>query len=61
MKPALDATVRTFLQSKLEELEKEINSDMLCYYGPILDGNENVLLNIVEDLANDPNKKVFLK
>ena len=57
MKPALDATVRIFLQAKLEELEKELDSDMLCYYGPILDGNENVLLNIVEDLANDPNKR----
>ena len=32
-------------------------NDMLCYYGPVLDGNENVLLNIVEDLANDPNKR----
>ncbi len=32
-------------------------NDMLCYYGPILDGNENVLLNIVEDLAIDPNKR----
>ncbi len=57
MKPALDNTVRIFLQAKLEELEKELKSDMLCYFGPIMDGNENVLLNIVEDLAKDPNKR----
>ncbi len=28
MKPALDHTVRIFLQAKLEDLEKELNSDM---------------------------------
>ena len=40
--------VRTF--SKLESLLK---CDVLSYYGPILDGNENMFLKIVEELAPD--------
>lgn len=41
----------------LSELEQKTNSDVLCYFGPIIDGNENALLDIVEDLSKEPNKK----
>lgn len=57
MKPAVDKAVVALLHSKLKKLEQSFNSDVLSYYGPILDGNENTLLNIVEDLAIDKNKK----
>jgi len=57
MKPAVDKTVQDLLKSKLNELENHFDGDVLAYFGPILDGNENTLLNIVEELVKDPNKK----
>lgn len=57
MKPAVDNTVQELLKKKLVEIETYFNTDVLSYFGPIIDGNENTLLNIVEELINDPNKK----
>jgi hypothetical protein len=42
---------------KLELIENHFDSDALAYFGSIVDGNENTLLKIVEELANDSNKK----
>lgn len=57
MKNPIDSAVKELLNQSLEKIETLLNSDVLCYYGPIADGNENVILQIVEDLAQDPNKK----
>lgn len=57
MKPAVDGTIHRLLNEKLTELEKKFDADFFVYYGPILDGNENSILRIIEDLANDVNKK----
>jgi len=57
MKPPVDGTIHRLLNEKLVELEKRFDADFFVYYGPILDGNENSILRIIEDLANDANKK----
>lgn len=57
MDPSIDKALRNLLNDSLKELEQVLDSDVLSYYGPIVDGQENAVLNIVEDLAKDPNKK----
>ena len=57
MKPPVDTSVQNLLSEKLVAIEKLFDADVLCYYGPIVDGNENILLDIIEDLANDKNRK----
>lgn len=56
MKPALDFKIHQLLEEKLKELEDHFEADILTYYGPF-EGGENVLLRIIEELANDPQKK----
>ena len=53
----VDKAIRTLLEKLLSEVEKATNSDVLSYFGPIVDGNENTFLDIIEELANDPDKK----
>lgn len=53
IKEALD----NLLNESLIELENVLNCDVLSYYGPIVDGQEYMLLKIIEELASDPNKK----
>ncbi len=50
MKPAVDKTVQDLLISKLKEIEKHFDCDAISYFGSIVDGNENNLLNIIEEL-----------
>ena len=57
MEPPVNKALKALLNSTLAELENKIDSGVLTYYGPIVDGNENALLDIVEDLAKDMNKK----
>jgi len=57
MKPAVDKTVQDLLISKLKDIEKYFECDAISYYGTIVGGNENTLLNIIEELVNDSNKK----
>lgn len=57
IKPAVDEKVQELLSKYLLELEEELNADLISYTGPITDGNENTLLNIVEELARDENKR----
>lgn len=57
IKPAVDHQVHDLLLRCLDKLEKELKADVISYTGPIKDGNENTLMNIVEDLAADENKK----
>ena len=53
----VDKAVTVLLRNSLSDLEKVTNSDVLSYFGPIVDGNENAFLDIIEDLANDADKK----
>lgn len=57
MNTPIDNAIKDMLNKSLEDLETVLESDVLCYYGSIVNGNENAVLQIVEDLAHDPNKK----
>ena len=57
MNNPIDNAIKSMLNKALAELENVLNSDVLCYYGPLANGNENMMLQIVEELAQDPNKK----
>lgn len=56
IKQPVNTLVKNLLNQKLEELEKHFDADFLVYYGPF-EGGESSFLTIVEDLANDENKK----
>lgn len=53
----IDKALKELMMQSLIELEQKTNSDVLCYFGPIVDGNENELLEIVEDLSKDSDKR----
>jgi len=57
MKSNVHATIKELLNKKLLELEVQLNSDIFCYYGTIVDGIENDILGFIEDLSNDPDKR----
>jgi len=56
MKTALDDILQVLLNEKLNALERYFDADFLTYFGPF-EGGENFFLKIVEELANDINKK----
>ena len=47
MKPAVDKTVQDLLISKLKDIESHFGCDAISYFGSIVDGNENSVLNII--------------
>lgn len=53
MKPNVHSTIKDLLNEKLNKLEEYFNADVFCYYGALVDGLENQILSIVEELAND--------
>lgn len=53
MESQLENNLRLLLNSKLETLEKYLDADVLVYYGPIGNLNENVFLKLVEELAQN--------
>lgn len=53
MESQLENNLRLLLNSKLETLEKYLDADVLVYYGPISNLNENVFLKLVEELAQN--------
>lgn len=57
MEQPVNKALKEMLNSSLSKLEQQLNSDVLTYCGPIVDGNENTFLDIVEELATDANKK----
>lgn len=57
MKPNVHSTIKGLLNDKLSEIEKLMSADVFSYTGPIADGNENIILDIIEDLAKDSSKK----
>ena len=48
------------LNNALIQLEDQLGCDVLNYSGAIMGGIENELLDIIEKLANDPNKRDLL-
>lgn len=57
MKPPVDDSIKKILTDKLNELSVLLDADIFTYYGQIIDGNENIILKIIEDLAKSPDKK----
>lgn len=57
MENLVDKALKEMISNALLELEDIANSDVLCYSGPIVDGNENVFLDIIEELADSPHKR----
>lgn len=57
MEQPVNKALKEMLNSSLSSLEGQLDSDVLTYFGPIVDGNENAILDIVEELANDEQKK----
>lgn len=57
MKLPINDTLRHLLKEKLITLEEKFNGDFIAYYGPIIDGNENNILRIIEELADDDHKR----
>ncbi len=55
MESQLESDLRLLLNSKLDALEKYLDADVLVYYGPIGNLNENVFLKLVEELAQNAN------
>ena len=56
----VDATVKDLLGSHLADIEKYLDGDVLLFYGPILEGSESFILEIIEQLAQDAKKKNVL-
>jgi len=53
----VDETIKNLLISKLEALEKYLNGDVIWYFGHILEEYEADFFKIMEQLAQDANKK----
>ncbi len=57
MKNSINEAMKELLNSTLCNIEAKLDCDVLTYYGPIVDGNENALLEIVEDLGKNCERK----
>lgn len=57
MEQPVNKALKDLLNKTLLDLEETLQSDVLTYYGSIMDGNENVLRDIVEDIAKDTDKE----
>ncbi|GIJ93725.1 MULTISPECIES: SDH family Clp fold serine proteinase [Capnocytophaga] len=53
----VDKNIQLLLNQKLTDLEEFFKADFLVYYGGIVNGVEEHLLTIVEDLVSDNSKK----
>ena len=57
MKENVHSTIKGLLNQKLIKIEKYFKADVFSYYGQIVDGIENDILNIIEELANSRPKR----
>ncbi|PCJ98005.1 MAG: serine dehydrogenasease [Flavobacteriaceae bacterium] len=57
MKLLINHSIKNVLERKLNELSCYLDGDIFTYYGQIHDGNEKVILKLMEDLVAAPNKK----
>jgi hypothetical protein len=53
----VDSVIKQALTKSLLELEGLPGADILTMFGPIIDGSEQIVLKLVEDLASVPDKK----
>lgn len=53
MKLSVDKTVQDLLSKFLLKLEDHFKSDVFSYFGPIADGNENTILKLIEEIADE--------
>lgn len=60
MKNSINEAMKELLDSTLCSIEEKLDCDVLSYYGPILDGNENALLEIIEELGKNCMRKSML-
>ena len=56
MKLPVDQTIHDLLTNKLKALEKHFKSDVISYFGPIMDGNETFFLQVIEQLNKTRSK-----
>jgi membrane-bound ClpP family serine protease len=56
----VDDTIKKLLDSHLADIEKYLNADVMLFFGPIQEGSESFILEIVEQLAQDEHKKEVL-
>jgi hypothetical protein len=57
MKENVHSTIKGLLNQKLIRIEKYFKADVFSYYGQIVDGLENDILNLIEDLAKSRPKR----
>lgn len=57
MKLPVDDTIKNLLNERLNLLEEHFGADVICFYGPIVDGTEGLFLRIIEELVNDGKKQ----
>lgn len=57
MDSSVHAAIRKLLIEKLLSIEEKTGADVISYTGPILDGNEGDILNIIEELTTDKKRK----
>lgn len=53
MKPSVDKTIHELLNKFLGKLEEHFESDVFTYFGPMVDGQENIILKLVEEIADE--------
>ena len=57
MKSPLEDIIHKSLNKRIQDLEKHFDADVLTYFGPFDDGMEVSFRKIVEELADDKDKK----
>ena len=57
MRPSVGNSIKDILSKKLNEISNKLDADIFTYYGQIIDGAEKEILKIIEELANDKDKK----
>ncbi|GHU43320.1 serine protease [Spirochaetia bacterium] len=60
MEYPINDTVKILLHQRLVDLEQHLAADVLTFHGAIQDGSEASFLQLVEQLADDTNKKEAL-
>jgi len=50
---SVNSTIISLLTAKLQKIEEQLQADIFCYYGPIIEGNENKIIDIIEELAKE--------
>ena len=55
----LEQLSKNTLSNLLKEIEDKLNADVFTYYGEILDGVDQEVKSMIEDLSKDSNKKTL--